>query len=167
MLDDLKSTQACLETVISPQTPMDTLGKRYCWARRAELALAQGDPALALELVERLIDASPGMVPGDVITFLWQLKGEALAVLGRMEKARSLLCAAIENAQMNEEQFLLWRIHASLGRLYDTTDHQTEARKEFSAAEELVEQLAASIDDEALKDNFLEGVYSTLRTPAC
>jgi len=35
---------------------MDTMGKRYCWARRAELALFQGDPALALEIVDRFDD---------------------------------------------------------------------------------------------------------------
>jgi phage shock protein A len=34
---------------------MDTMGKRYCWAKRAELALSQGEPDLALGIVERLI----------------------------------------------------------------------------------------------------------------
>ncbi len=52
-IDDLKSAQNCLETVLPPQTPMDTMGKRYCWARRAELALSQDDPDLALDIVDR------------------------------------------------------------------------------------------------------------------
>jgi DNA-binding SARP family transcriptional activator len=162
MLDDLKSTQACLDTVISPQTPMDTLGKRYCWVRRAELALAQGDPTLTLEIVDQLIETAPGKGTGDVITFLWQLKGEALAALGGLEEAQPLLRAAIENARANEERFLLWRLHASLGRLNEAMGQQIEAREEFSAAGELIEELADSIDEEGLKENFLRGAQRKL-----
>jgi DNA-binding SARP family transcriptional activator/tetratricopeptide (TPR) repeat protein len=166
MLDDLESTNTCLEMVISPQTRMDTLGKRYCWARRVQLALAQGEPALALEIVDQLIETAPGMEPGAVVTFLWLLKAEALAALGRADEARSLLYEAIENARENEERFLLWRVHASLGRLYEATGHQAEASDEFAAASEIVGQLADSIDDEALRDNFLEGAMHALRRPA-
>jgi tetratricopeptide (TPR) repeat protein len=162
---DLTLAQSCLETVISPQTPMDTLGKRYCWARRAELALAQDDPALALDITERLIASAPGMSPGRVITFLWKLKGEACAAMGRTDQAESLLRAALENARAVGERFLLWRVHASLGRLYRAMDRKREAEEAFSAARELVQELAATIPDEALKDNFLQGALSTLGTP--
>ena len=162
LLDDLTGAQTCLETVLSPQTPMDTMGKRYCWARWAELALSQGDAALALAITDRLIASAAGMAPGRVITFLWKLKGEALAAMGRMEEACSLLRAAKENARVMEERFLLWRVHASLARLYRATSRQIEARREFSSARELIEGLAATVPDKALKDNFLQGAYSTL-----
>ena len=162
LLDDLTRAQTCLETVLSPQTPMDTLGKRSCWARRAELALSQDDPALALDITERLIASAPGMSQERVITFLWKLKGEALAAMGHTEAAISLLHAAIENARVMEEQFLLWRVHASLGRLYHAMNYQTEARKEFSAARDLIQELAATIPDKALKENFLQRAYHTL-----
>ena len=164
-LDDLKAAETCLETVISPQTPMDTLGKRYCWVRRAELALAEGDPALALEIVERLISTAPGIRPGDVISYLWMLKGEALAALGQTKEAEALMRAALENAGANQERFLLWRIHASLGRLYQALHQQEDADKEFSAAGEMIEQLATSIDVKELKDIFLQGANSALRKP--
>jgi tetratricopeptide (TPR) repeat protein len=164
LLDDLSAAQTRLEMVLSPQTPMDTIGKRYCWARRAELALAQGDLGLTLDITDRLIASAPGMSPGRVITFLWKLKGEALAATGRTEEACSLLHAAIENARATEERFLLWCIHASLGRLYRATDCQREAEEEFSAASELIETLGATIPDETLKDNFLRGAYSTFRS---
>jgi tetratricopeptide (TPR) repeat protein len=162
ILDDFKSAQGCLEKVISPQTPMDTLGKRYCWTRQAELALADGDPALSLDIVDQLIANAPGKGTGDVITFLWQLKGEALAALGGLEEAQPLLRAAIENARANEERFLLWRLHASLGRLNEAMGQQIEAREEFSAAGELIEELADSIDEEGLKENFLRGAQRKL-----
>ena len=144
---------------------MDTLGKRYCWIRRAELALSQDDPVLALGITDRLIVAAPGMLPGRVITFLWMLKAEALAANGRTENACSLLQSAIENAQVTGERFLLWRIHASLGRLYRTKGHQEVAEKEFLAARALIDELAATVPDETLKDKFRQGAHTILRPP--
>ncbi|MBN1400188.1 MAG: AAA family ATPase [Anaerolineae bacterium] len=161
MLDDLESAQACMEIVISSQTPMDALGKRYCWVRRAELALALGDPALALDITDRLIASAPGMSPGRVITYLWKLKAEALAPMGRAEEAASLLRVAMENARATKERFLLWRIHASLGRVHSAMNHHLEAQEEFSTARDLIEELAATIPDEALRDGFLQGACNT------
>ena len=63
---------------------------------------------------------------------------------------------------------MLGDLHAAracLERLYRATDHQREAEKEFSAACELIEELVATVPDETLKDNFLQGAYSTFRTP--
>jgi len=53
-------------------------------------------------------------------------------------------------------------VHASLGRLYHAMNYQTEARKEFSAARDLIQELAATIPDKALKENFLQRAYHTL-----
>jgi tetratricopeptide (TPR) repeat protein len=164
MLGDQKLAQACLETVISSQTPMDTLGKRYCWVRRAELALLQGDTALALDITDRLIASAPGMSPGRVITFLWKLKGEALAAMGRTDEAESLLRAAMENARATEERFLLWRLHASLGRLYRALGRQSEAEREFSTAHELVEELADTVPDGEVRDDFRQRAHERLRS---
>ncbi len=164
LLDDLTDAQTCLETVLSLQTPMDTLGNRYCWARRAELALSQGDPALALAITDRLVASAPGMSPGRVITFLWKLKGEALAAMGRTEEACSLLRAAIENARAMEERFLLWRLHASLGRLYRALVRQSEADNEFSTARELIQELADTVPTGEVRDNFLQRAHERLRS---
>jgi len=162
LLDDQKSAKACLEAAISQQTPMDSLGKRYCWVRRAELAIAQDDPALALDITERLITSAPGMSPGQVITFLWQLKGEALAAMGHTEEACSLLQAAKENTRRTEERFLLGRIHASLGQLHHIMNRHTQAEIEFSAARKLIQEFSATIPDETLKENFTQGVNGLL-----
>jgi tetratricopeptide (TPR) repeat protein len=163
MLDDRKLAQTCLEKVISPQTPMDTMGKRYCWARRSELALAQDDPALALDIADRLIASAPGMSPGRVITFLWMLKAEALAVLGRREDAISLLHTALENARATGERCLLWQVHARLWRLYRVMGHQEAAERQLSAARALIDEFAATIPDETLQYNFRQGASSMLR----
>jgi len=165
LVDDVASARTCLEKVISASTPMDTLGKRYCWTRQAEFALLQGDPALALDITERLIASAPGMSPGRVITYLWKLKAEALAAQGCEEDALPLLHEAIENAQTAGERFLLWRVHASLGRLCRTLGCQEAAEKEFAVARGLVDELATTIQDESLKSGFLRGTHSVLDIP--
>jgi hypothetical protein len=42
-----------------------------------------------------------------VITFLWKLKGKALAAMGSTEEAQPLLRAAIDKARATGERFLL------------------------------------------------------------
>jgi tetratricopeptide (TPR) repeat protein len=162
---DLTAARTCLDTVLSLQTPMGTVGIRYCWARLADLELAQGNPALALDITERLIVSAPGMSPGRVITFLWKLKGEALAALGHMEEAHNLLQAAAENAEVAGERFLLWRTHASLGRLLSATGRQSAAEKELATARVLVEELAETVPEGELRDNFLRRAYQSCRVP--
>jgi len=41
-------------------------------------------------------------------------------------------------------------------------NYRTEARKEYSAARELIQELAATIPDKALKENFLQRAYHIL-----
>ena len=50
MLGELSDAQSCIEAVITSKTGMDTTGKRFCWARRAELAIAQKEVTTALIL---------------------------------------------------------------------------------------------------------------------
>jgi len=163
-LGDLPRAQSRLDTVISSKTPMDTMYVRYCWSRQAELALCQGDPALAMDITDRLIASAPGMSPGRVITFLWKLKGESLNALGHMEEAHTLLQAAVENAHATGERFLLWRLHASLGRLFHGLGQQPEAEKEFSRARELVGELANTLPNGEVRNDFRQRAHERLRS---
>jgi DNA-binding SARP family transcriptional activator len=156
LLGDLAGAEACLDTVLGPEAPVASIYVRYCWARRAELALSQGDPETALETVEGLIESAPGMEPGRVIPFLWQLKARALSTLGHREQALALMQEAIESAQAEGERFLLWRLHASLGRLYHSTGRQAEGEAELQKARELVEELANTLPDGELREGFLQ-----------
>ena len=158
----LSQAENTLQKVLSPQTPMDSLMKRSCWLRRGELALAQDNPDLALEITDRLIRSAPGTSPGQVIPSLWQLKGAALAAMGQLEEAHALLCAALEKARENDQQFLLWRIHASLGKLYASMHCPTRAAQERSTARAMIESLAATIKEEHLKQQFIVNACKTL-----
>ena len=127
-----------------------------------ELALREGDPRLALEIVERLIDSAPCMSPGRVIAFLWKVKAEALAAVGQTEQAGILLRAAVENAQATGERSLLWPVHASLARLYGRTHRRSEATAEFAAAHQLIQELADTIPAPGLREGFLRRAHGML-----
>jgi tetratricopeptide (TPR) repeat protein len=164
LFDELNKAQTHLDRVLSPQRPMNNAFIRYCWVRRAELALYQDDPVKALDITDRLIDSAHGISPGVVITFLWKLRGEALAALGQIDEAETLLRAALKNAQKNGERFLLWTIHASLAKLYKTSGKQTEANHELSTAKELIHELADTVPNGLLRDNFLQRARWRLRS---
>jgi tetratricopeptide (TPR) repeat protein len=159
LLNDLAQAQDWLDTLLSPGTPMDSIHKRACWARRAELALLRGRAPLALDIAERLIASAPSMSAGQVIPYLWQLKAEALAAMGQTEEAGRLLRAAVRAAQVAEWRFLLWRLHASLGQLYSALGQGAEAVEERSTAHGLVEELADTLPRGDLRDNYLQRAH--------
>lgn len=161
LLGDLARALRCLDGVLSDETPMDTAGRRTCWARRAQLALAMDEPSRALDIAQRLINSVAGLPAGDVVSFLWLVKGEALAKMGRFEEARELLESGRDHAHNQQERFLLWRFHAALARLYRTAG-EDDAAAEETAACLLVEAMAATVADDALADVFRRRAFSTL-----
>jgi hypothetical protein len=74
-----------------------------------------------------------------------------------------LLQEAIENARAAGERFLLWRLHASLGQVYRALDRQPEAEVELSHARQLVVELADTLPDGELRENFLRRAHNRLR----
>ncbi len=101
-----------------------------------------------------------------MITFLWKLKGEALAAMGNLDEAILLLRAALENTRTTGERFLLWRIHASLGRLYRAMNRPAEAEAEFSTACKLVQELADTVPEAMLRENLVQRACRMLRVAA-
>ncbi len=57
---------------------------------------------------------------------------------------------------------MLWKIHCALGRTEQLLKHEDRAQHEFSAAKEVIESLASSIDDEALRSHFLQTALKSL-----
>jgi hypothetical protein len=155
LLGDLAQARTVLDRVLSAGMAMDTLHKRGCWARRAELALLERDPVLALDIVDRLIASVPRTASQGVITYLWQLKADALSAVGQTGEAEGLLRAAIAHARIPTERALRWRLHASLGRLYGATGDQERAEGEYATARQLVQQLAETVPDRRLQEGFV------------
>ncbi len=97
-----------------------------------------------------------------MITFLWQLKGRHWPLWGKSKKQNSLLHGALENAESQGERFLLWQIHAIRGRLYHSCIVRMKPGGNFRRRGELIEELSATVPDEALKANFLRGANNML-----
>ena len=128
--DDLVRCRNILSSVLSPSTPLDSHAKRYCWLHRAELALAEGEPELALDIIARLVANTPGLT-GNVIPYLWRLHAEALVVIGKVHEAKSIIQFALESVPAGHPQ--RWRLYAVLGDLYWQTDRQTAAEEAYTA----------------------------------
>jgi tetratricopeptide (TPR) repeat protein len=147
--------EAVFDEVSGPQTPCQTLAQRLVWCARAELELVQGHPDKALEIVDQLISTAAHVEDGEVIPHLWHLRGAALAELGKVEEAGSVLCRARDAAQRQGVRPLLWRICVTLGKLYHAGSHREQAEEAFALARAIIEELASTLLDEELRNNFL------------
>jgi DNA-binding CsgD family transcriptional regulator len=155
--DEPAKAAALLADALPPETPARTISQRRIWLARAELALAEEDPALALRIVDDLIASAPNiaMVEGRGIPRLSRLRGEALTALGRYAEAEAALTTAAETAQEQGARPLLWRIHLALGALYRTLGRTTEAGQSFATVREIIEEIARTVPDARLRGTFI------------
>ena len=152
---DYSAAAATLDATVGTDAPMRMLGDRMLWCARAELELARGDADGVLGIVDRLIASDPNTEPDAVVPRLWRMRGEALAALRRRDEAEAAFLAARDAALRGGLRPVLWRIHLSLAHLYRAQRRRTESAREFAAARRLVEELAADIVDESVRDAFL------------
>lgn len=135
-----------------------------CCYSRAYLALRKGEPDVALRRIEQL-ELSTANSKGQLDRLtpqLSRLHGEALAASGQMAAAEDALLLAGQRALKRGNRFLEWRIHASLGKLYLDQGRHSEARGELATARRLVDEIAAGLADEALRDTFLRTAGSLM-----
>ena len=152
---DLAKAESILAAALEADAAMQTIGQRLVWAARADLALARSDPSLALDITDRLIASAANLSDEHVIPRLWKVRGEALATLGRIEEAKTMLRAAQAAAHAQGLRPWLWRICVTLGKLYQSQERQEEAEQAFATARTIIEELAADIPDEQLREQFL------------
>jgi DNA-binding NarL/FixJ family response regulator len=149
---DLARAESVLGPLLSPQTRR--MGQRMAWCARAELALAQKDPTLALHIVEQLIASAANSSSESVIPRLSHLRGKALAMLKQLVEAETALRDAHAAALTQGLRPLVWRVAIDLGKLYQTQHRDEEAEQAFATAQEVVKELAASIPDRSLREQF-------------
>jgi len=159
---DQTSAEAVLTAALEPDAAMQTIGQRLVWAARADLALARGDPGLALDITEKLIASATNLSHEHVIPRLWKQRGEALAALHRERDAETALRSAREASHEQGLRPLLWRTDVSLGKLYQAQRRKSEAEQAFSIARALIEELGTSVPDEHLHEQFLSQTTALL-----
>jgi len=155
LLHDDAQAEEVLHAALSPDTPVQTMAQRMAGCAFVELALAQGHPTRALEFIDQLIASSAQGAEGRSSLRVLQLRGEALAALQRIEEAEAAFKAAHEIAIVQGVRPVQWRMCVALGNLYQTQRRNTEAEQAFATARALIEELAVTIADEPLRDNFL------------
>jgi DNA-binding NarL/FixJ family response regulator len=152
--NDLARAQLLLDDILGPEIQAaPTLGHQLAWCSRAELALAQGQPSIALEIVEQL-DAP--YEKGQSVLRLSQLRGEALAAKQDYAPAERALEAALEVATVQAARPMQWRLLVALGNMYQAQARHAQAEESFASARSMIESLAANVPDETLRNQFLQ-----------
>jgi predicted ATPase/DNA-binding CsgD family transcriptional regulator len=152
---DLKQAELVLNGALDPQTPAQTMAQRLMWCAQVELVLAQGNSARALEIANLLITSDPNTSHGQHILRVSKLRGEALKALQQPIEAESALAAARTIAKEQGARPMQWGIYVSLGNLYQAQGRHKEAEQVFATARTIIEELATTIEDESLRDNFM------------
>ncbi len=152
---ELEQAEALLNTEVGRDAPAQTMGQRMAWCARAELALARGDPDLALQITQRLSASAANISVQRGIPRLAKLRGEALIALHQATEAETALRSAQEMTTVQGARPWLWRICVTLGMLYQTQSRETDADLAFSTARTVIEELAANIPDEHVQEHFL------------
>ena len=152
---DVTRAESLLNAALGPDDPAQTVGQRLVWYARAELAIVRNDPPLALHITDQLLVSAANISEERVIPRLWKLRGEALVALHREAEAEKMLQAAQDAAHAQGLRPSLWRIAIDLGKLYQAELRDEEAALAFATAQELIEELAASVPDMSLRDHFL------------
>jgi DNA-binding CsgD family transcriptional regulator/predicted negative regulator of RcsB-dependent stress response len=157
-----KQAEATLQAAMPrEQAPRTLSERRLAWVW-GELALAQGEPQVALQIAERLIASAPGEPRTQPIPRLLKLKGEALVALKHPSEAAQALEEARRGALQRREAPLLWQIDGSLGRVYRVLKREQEASNALVAAREGIAALAQTIDDAGLREHFVQRARASL-----
>jgi predicted ATPase/DNA-binding NarL/FixJ family response regulator len=161
----LDRADALLREVLKPETPAVTLGERQSWCAQAELALARGEPAQALDILTKLYATVPNLPPQgeQTIPRLALLRAEALIALGRKAEAEQLLHATYAISCTRGIRSLQWRILARLAALSQAQGQRDAAEQARIQVDALVAELATSIPDQPVRDGFLRGVSAQLQ----
>ena len=159
---DVVRAESLLNAALGPDDPTQTVGQRLVWYARAELALARNDASLALRIIDQLLASAVGLSSESSIPRLAKLRGEALTKLKQAAEVETILQQARAAALERGQRPLLWRIAIDLGNLYQAQRRDEEAEHAFATAEELIEELAATIPDTVLRAYFLQQATALL-----
>jgi DNA-binding NarL/FixJ family response regulator len=148
----LEAALGPIESALSDVEFFPTMTQRLCWCARGELAIKRGEPALALQIANQLIEtAGPSQ---QIVSRLLMLRAEALVMLKRAVEAEKALLAARQAAGAQGDRPMLWRILAALARVYQVQSRRSEASDTLAAARAIVDELATHIPDPELRATF-------------
>jgi DNA-binding NarL/FixJ family response regulator len=159
----LTEAETTLDEIISEWQPRQSMFIRMGWKVKADLALAQGKPDLALEIVDRLLDTAENIQEYGrrSIPALSAVRGDALAMLGRWEEAEVEFQAAVELAARQNRIPLMRSILVRQGWLYSKERKNDLAGRSFDRARAITEQIARQVPDHQ-REQFLRSALSEI-----
>lgn len=115
-----------------------TLGERFMGMARAEIALATGNPAEALDII--------GEAESNGAPRVGLMRAEALVLLERWDEAAKTLDSARTEVVRQGARALLWRIEATCGAVHLGQRHRLDARRSFDAARSAAEEIMSELE---------------------
>ena len=152
---NLAQAEKLLQDEFDAEMPVQTMAQHMVWCAAIELALAQAQPGRALALIDRLLTADAQTSGERTGLRILKLRGETLAALQQFAEAETAYKAALEIADTQGVRPMYWRICVALGNLYLSWERKAEAEEMFTTARTLIEELAATIPQKPLQENFL------------
>lgn len=114
--------------------------------------LRQGEVDRALAIAGELADEAAAIRSELHAARAQLLQGRAYLARGDRSTAQSILQAALGHAHAIPSRWLLWQLHAALGR---ATDDPQIARVHFRIAADFIRQIADPLQDPTLRSRFL------------
>jgi DNA-binding CsgD family transcriptional regulator len=167
VLDDAAGAGVPGRERVSPAGPDSgtlTLGERQLWLARAELAMAQHRPDVALQIVDARLTSERVANPDSQLGVprLSLVRADALVSLERFDEATHTLERARAEATEQGARPMLWRIEAAFGHLNRLQRRRLEARRAFDAARAIADELAAKVPDDELRARFAEALDTVI-----
>jgi len=138
----------------------------HSWRWRLRLLHARGlcflaldDPAKALASAEGGLPLAETYVARKYIALNHELMGMALAELGNSEEAINELETAVSLADAIQYQPIRWAGRLQLVKLYHQNHRDQEEENTLSEAKQIIQTIAASIEDDNLRIKFLSVAY--------
>jgi DNA-binding CsgD family transcriptional regulator/tetratricopeptide (TPR) repeat protein len=153
--NNFAKAEAILQTLLTPDLPMQTTHQRQLWRAKAEWDLAQGHAAEAFAITQGLIENAPD-AGTNTIPRLSLLLGEAALALRRYATSQVALQNARRVAQALSLKPLLWRILFAQGRLARAQGKEEQSQIYFVEAQSLLDSLSADL---ALSDSGLSQLF--------
>jgi DNA-binding NarL/FixJ family response regulator len=155
----LADAHAVLADVLAPDAPVDIMGPRLAWAARIEVALAQRDSALALQILDRVQST---VRIGQVVPRLALLRAQAFMLIQKFADADVLLRDAEATAASLGARPLLLQLHAAHTRLLRLANRRDAAAVHLAAAHQVIDALRSEIDEVALASVFAQRAEALL-----
>ena len=127
---------------------------QHLFASLGESWLARGDPAKAVEFADQCLLLANRYNSPKYVARAKRLKGEAALACGQWDEAQRLLNDAFAIAERLAYPTLLWKTHATLGRLHTALRRPEEALDSFQAASAVLDQMKSKTSHPNLRSSF-------------